>query len=86
MQIPYYSFAIIYVVSLLFYAIFLFFNFYHMVRFGFFDFVGKLQTAMLAAVVVIILFFTGLFLRDVDWTESFMLFDSSSLNDLTEKL
>lgn len=86
MHIPYYSFAIIYVVVLVFYAIFLFFNFYHMVRFGFFDFVGKLQTAMLAAVVVIILFFTGLFLRDVDWLDSFSLFDGSSFNDLKEKL
>lgn len=82
MEIPYYIFLLIYVVILAFYAIFIFFSVYHMMRFGFFDFVAKVHTIMFTGVIIVILTFTFILLRNVPWTESFPLFDQLSLSSL----
>lgn len=82
MEIPYYIFLIVYAVILAFYGIFVFFSAYHLVRFGFFDFVAKVHTVMFTGVILVILSFTFILLRDVPWTESFPLFDQLSLNSL----
>lgn len=74
MDIPYYVLGIIFLVGLLLYFAFAFFNVYHMVRFGFFDFIGKTHTLLLACVVGVVLFFTILFLKDVLWYDSFTIF------------
>ncbi len=82
MEIPYYIFLLVYAVILAFYGIFAFFSIYHMVRFGFFDFVAKAHTTMLAGVILVILVFTFILLRNVPWTESFPLLNQLSLGSL----
>ena len=78
MNIPYYVLGIIYLVGLVVYFSFAFFNVYHMIRFGFFDFVGKMHTVLLASVVAVLLFFTILFLKDVSWFDTITIFSLSS--------
>ena len=78
MAIPYYILGIVYLGALLMYFVMAFFNVYHMIRFGFFDFVGKIHTLLLACIVALIVFFTILFLRNVNWLDSFVLFDNNS--------
>lgn len=86
MEAPYYLFLIAYAVAFLVYAFFGFFNVYHMVRFGFFDFIGKVHTALLAGVVIAIIFVTGLLLNNVPWTGSFTVFDLDVSNLTYERL
>ncbi|MBU0670784.1 MAG: hypothetical protein ABH835_01590 [Patescibacteria group bacterium] len=74
MEIPYYIFLIIYLIGLGVYFFISFFNVYHIVRFGFFDFSGKLNTFLYFGVVAAILFVTFLLLKDVNW------FDTIPLN------
>lgn len=74
MDIPYYILGIIFALGLLFYFSFAFFNVYHMIRFGFFDFVGKMHTLLLGCIVAVILVFTIFFLKDVVWYETFTIF------------
>lgn len=81
MDIPYYIFGIIYLIALLIFFAFAFTNIYHMVRFGFFDFVGRLHTLLLTAVIAVVLFFTILLLKDIDWLGSFTIFEDT-LNSL----
>lgn len=83
MEIPYYIFPLVYAVVLLFYTVFVFFSIYHMIRFGFFDFVAKAHTAMLMGVIFVILVFTLILLRDVPWTESFPLFNQLSFREFS---
>lgn len=71
MEIPYFFFGIIYLVILGFYLILVFFNLYHLVRFGFFDFTGKLNLFIFCCAWLIILIFTWFFLRDVPWLDTF---------------
>lgn len=75
MEIPYYVLGIIYLIALLIFFGFAFVNVYHMVRFGFFDFTGRMHTLLMACVVAVVLFFTILFLKDVAWTENFSVFN-----------
>lgn len=70
MAIPYYIFPIVYLVIVAIYFFFAILNFYHIVKFGFFDFSGKLNTFLYLAVNVVVIFFTWFFLRDIDWTQS----------------
>ena len=71
MDIPYYSLAIVYLIVLLVYALALGFNLYHMVRWGLFNFTGKLNTFMVLGVMVCIIIFTGILLINVDWLSTF---------------
>lgn len=82
MEIPYYVFDIVFAAVLLLYFIFVFFSVYHMVRFGFFDFVAKLHTIMLLSVIVVILTFTAILLRNVHWTDTFSIFDQLGFEDI----
>ncbi len=82
MDIPYYIFAIIYIIILVLYFAFVFFSVYHMIRFGFYDFVAKLHTALLASVVAVVLIFTMLFLRDIQWAETFSVLDNLTTVEL----
>ncbi|MFA6028115.1 MAG: hypothetical protein WC752_04285 [Patescibacteria group bacterium] len=74
MLIPYYSFGILYLVILAIFLFFLFLNMYHLVRFGFFDFSGKISTFLFISAWVIIFFFTWLLLKDVNWLDTFDMF------------
>lgn len=74
MLIPYYSFAIIYLIVVLCSVTFVGLNVGHMRRFGLFDFVGKLNTILVLGIMIIIVLLSGLFLITTPWTSSFNLF------------
>lgn len=70
MDIPLWIFLGIYLVALAVYLFFAFFNIYHMVRFGFFDFLGKLNTILYIGVVVTVLIITFVLVFDTPWLDS----------------
>ena len=73
MEIPYYILLIIYLLGLGIYFFFAFFNVYHIIRFGFFDFTGKLNVFLYFGVVLAIFGITVLLLYEVDWYQTFSL-------------
>lgn len=77
MDIPYYFFGILYLLVLGFYLFILFFNLYHLFKFGFFDFTGKVNAFVFCGAWAIIIFFTWFFLKDVPWFDSFNLWDET---------
>lgn len=81
MEIPYYIFGILYLLALGLYLFLVFFNLYHLLKFGFFDFTGKLNTLLFCCAWSIILFFTWFFLKEVSWLDSFDIF--SEFSDLS---
>ena len=80
MVIPIYIFGIIYLVGLVIDGIILFFLLYHMVRYGFFDALGKLNTLVVLIAMGLILVMTGIVLIPVDWSDSITIL---SVNDFT---
>lgn len=74
MEIPLYIFLIFYLVGLILFTIWTFFNLYHIMKFGFFDFTGKLNTLFFLCYGLIILGTTFLLLRDIHWTDTVDLF------------
>lgn len=83
MAIPYYIFAILYVIGVLVCVGFFLINFYHLKHFGFFDFAGQVQTVMVVAIFLIILMFTVLFVLHIDWTDTAELFGNLSVDVIT---
>ena len=59
------------------YLLLAFFNLYHLLKFGFFDFTGKLTFVIFSSAWVIIMVFTFIFLKDVPWLDSFDLFSDT---------
>lgn len=80
MEIPFYIFLIVYAVLFLAMIVYAFFNFYHIFKFGFFDFTGKLNTLLTIGAIIVILFFTIFLLKDIAWMDSFSLWSSQSLD------
>lgn len=78
-MIPYYVFAIVYLVALLFCLGFFAINMFLLGKFGFFDFTSQVQTAMVLGAIVVILVFTGVFLSPIDWFSDIDMFGSISL-------
>lgn len=74
MNIPFYTLLIIYLIGLLIFLVGTFFNVWHLVKFGFFDFTGKLNAIVFLIFTVIIIVLTFLLLQDVPWFDSFNLF------------
>lgn len=70
MNIPLWIFLAIYLLALGVYLFFAFFNIYHMVRFGFFDFLGKMNTILYIGVTVVILVITFMLVFDTPWLDS----------------
>lgn len=85
MEIPYFIFLIIYLVGVLVYFFFAFFNIYHIIRFGFFDFSGKLNTFLYFGIILGILVITFLLLSDIDWFNTLSL-DFGGITDFDFKL
>ena len=77
MLVPYYIFGILYLVILAVFFLTAFFNLYHLIKFGFFDFTGKLNTIIFTCAWAIILTFSFLFLKEVPWLESFDIIDET---------
>ena len=74
MSIPFYILLIIYLVGLFIFLIGTFFNVWHLIKFGFFDFTGKLNAIVFLLFTVIIIVLTFLLLQDVPWLDTFDLF------------
>ena len=85
MAIPYFIFLIIYLVGILVYFFFAFFNIYHIIRFGFFDFSGKLNTFLYFGVVIGILAITFLLISNIDWFDTLPI-DLGGITDFEFKL
>lgn len=74
MTIPYYVLGLLYLGILGFYFITVFFNLYHLIKFGFFDFTGKINGILFSLAWIVILGFTLFLLKDVPWFDTFDLF------------
>lgn len=81
MEIPLIIFLVLYLVGLFVFLVWSAFHLYHMIRFGMFDFTGKLNTLVFIVLTIIILVLTLLFLREIPWTTSASVFDVRSLRD-----
>lgn len=75
MDIPFFVILIIYLIMLGGICILGFFNIYHMVRFGMFDFTGKLNTAVFICFSIAIVALTVLLLVNVPWFDTFRIAD-----------
>ena len=84
MDIPLYILLIAYLIALGFFFLWAFFNLYHIVRFGLFDFTGKLNMFIFVTVTAIILFLTVLLLKDTPWFDTFPVFTNLSIGTLKE--
>lgn len=71
MDIPFYVILIGYVIMLGVILVLAFFNIYHMVRFGMFDFTGRLNTFIYVSFSIAILILTILLLVNVPWFDTF---------------
>lgn len=71
MEIPYYILLIIYLIGLGAFFIWGFFNMYHIVKFGLFDFAGKIHTFFFIGITISILIVSFLLLKDVPWFDTF---------------
>lgn len=79
-QIPFYSLLIIYSLFLLLFFLFAFFDLYHMIKFGHWDYSGFFMTFIFIGGIVIILFLTWQYGSQIDWSQSFNLFESNFKN------
>lgn len=82
MEIPYYVLVIPYLIGLLIFATLFIFDLYHIIKFGFFDFSGKINTLFFMAITGILLWFTFLLLKDISWFDTFLVSDIFSVDNL----
>lgn len=75
MEIPFYILLIIYLVGVLTFLVVTFFNVYHLLKFGFFDFTGKLNALVFIGFSVAVIIVTVLLLWNVSWLDTFDLFN-----------
>ncbi|MBI2410992.1 MAG: hypothetical protein HYV32_03845 [Candidatus Kerfeldbacteria bacterium] len=85
MEIPYYIFGIPYLLALFFFSMRFFFNLYHIIKFGFFDFSGKMNTFFFVALTIVLLWITILLLKNVPWLDTFTLDTLFSSDLLTNR-
>jgi len=83
---PFYLLLIVYIAAILFGQFFFGVSLYHLTRFGFFDFTARLNTMLLAGVFVIVIVFSIVFLRHVDWTETVELSPDLTIDRLSNAL
>ncbi|PIW37060.1 MAG: hypothetical protein COW24_02235 [Candidatus Kerfeldbacteria bacterium CG15_BIG_FIL_POST_REV_8_21_14_020_45_12] len=74
MEIPFYILLIIYLIGILIFLVITFFNIYHLFKFGFFDFTGKLNAMVFVGFSVVIVAVSVLLLWNIPWFDSFDLF------------
>ena len=61
-------------------------NVYHLIKFGFFDFTGKITLLIFSSLAIIVIGFSILFLWNTPWTNTFNLWDiPSALIPLPQK-
>lgn len=71
MELPYYILLIPYLIGVIIFLLWVAANLYHMIKFGLFDFTGKLNTFLFLGFTLIIMIVTVLLLLNVDWTATF---------------
>ena len=84
MTIPYFILGILYLVALAIAAGFFAFNFYHLRRFGFFDFTAFVVTILTVSVATIVLIFSVIFLIQTLWFESAEVFGELPTTNLLD--
>ena len=84
MQIPYFILGILFLVALAVAAGFFLFNFYHLRRFGFFDFTAFVVTILTVTVVLVVIVFSVVFLINVPWSENVDLLGDISTSNLLD--
>jgi len=82
MDLPLFVLLIPYLLAIGIFFLWTFFNLYHIVRFGLFDFTGKLNTGIFMALTAILLFLTFLMLRTTPWLDTFPAFTNFSIETL----
>jgi len=68
-------FLYIYYAFLAVYAIFVFFNIYHLLKFSFLTFKSILLTGVFVSGTIVLLFLSFAFINEIDWTQSFTIFE-----------
>lgn len=71
MEIPFFILLILYCIGLFIFAVWSFFNVWHLIKFGFFDFTGKLNVFVFLGFCAIVIFITILLLQDTPWLDTF---------------
>lgn len=71
MEIPYYILLILYLVGVGIFLVWMFFNLWHLFKFGFFDFTGKLNAFIFIGFSIVIFIITLLLLKDTPWFDTF---------------
>ncbi|MFH1426006.1 MAG: hypothetical protein ABIG66_01075 [Candidatus Kerfeldbacteria bacterium] len=74
MEVPYYVLIIIYLLGIVVFMVWTFFNLYHLFKFGFFDFTGKLNAFIFIGFTAAVITVTIMLLSDIPWFDSFDLF------------
>lgn len=69
MDFPLYIVLLVYLLGVGFFLVSTFFNLYHIFRFGFFDFTGKLNTFIFISFSIIIFVVTALLLLNTPWLD-----------------
>lgn len=74
MTFPLYFFLIIYFIFLIAFAVFSYFNIYHIIKFGALNFTNLLATAIYLSVSILILFISWQYIGQTDWKQPIELF------------
>lgn len=80
MQISLQLFLYIYYGFMAIYLIFVLFNFYHLIKFGFFTFGNVVIALLFIIITVILIYFSFVMIQTVDWSKTFTIFDMSDTN------
>lgn len=83
MEIPLFTFLLLYLIGVALFLLWTFFNVYHIVKFGMFDFTGKLNLTIFICFSLIIFGMTALLLQDVPWLDSVNILELLQLPTLT---
>jgi hypothetical protein len=76
---------IAYLVGVGVFLLWTFFNVYHLVKYGLFDFTGKLNAFIFTGFTIVIFVLTALLLKDTPWFESVEVFKIFSADELFNK-
>lgn len=79
MFVPYWVVLLPFVLAVVIYIFLMGLNVYHLMKFGFFDFAGKLNLFTFSLLSVVVIGFAALFLSNVEWTNEFDLLQLPSL-------
>lgn len=76
MEIPLSVFLLGYLIYIVIFLFFSFFNLYHMTKYGFVSFWAWAVTVSYVVVTALALFVSYYYIAQIDWTKSFIIFDT----------